>query len=208
MRIIKPSCQILWPGNRDAILKRIERSGRVAYRSENRITKESASAFVQKIVVNGHHSVLEHVSVSVEATTDRGISHEIVRHRIAAYTQESTRACDYQKEKFKGQIDVVLPSFFWELKKNDQRFQIWLDAMKYAEGAYLGLRLRGVPPEVARSVLPTCLRTKIFITYNLREWKHFFSLRAVRAAHPDMQVIARNLLKKFQTKLPEIFGEA
>lgn len=184
-------------------VKSIERYGRICYKSEDKITDDSATVFIEKILANGHHSVIEHEKISLIVICDRGVSHEIVRHRIGSYSQESTRYCNYSKDKFNNEITVIMPFFF----KDHMTFSIWQDACLAAEQAYFMLLDRGVLPQEARSVLPNSLKTEIVITYNLREWRHFFDKRCHRTAHPQMRQISLPILKSFIDLLPELFGD-
>jgi thymidylate synthase (FAD) len=182
------------------MLQRIEKAGRTCYKSEDLITDESAKKFVRMIIRRGHHSVLEHESVSVRIICDRGVTHEIVRHRLASYSQESTRYCNYGQEKHGGGIKVIAPPGL------GNSLGIWREAVAVAERAYLEL-LENHPPEIARSVLPNSLKTEIVMTCNLREWRHFFSLRTASAAHPQMRQIARPMLEAFRILIPIIFDD-
>lgn len=199
--IIKPYFVIEDEINGERMLKNIERYGRTCYKSEKEITADSAVKFIKMIMKKGHESVIEHEKITVRLICDRGVSHEIVRHRIGSYSQESTRYCDYSK---KGNIEVIEPFFF---KKESEEYEVWLEAMEIAEELYNRLRELGVPPQQARSVLPNSLKTEIVITYNLREWRHFFKLRTASNAHPQMREIAIPLLKEFQKRIPILFDD-
>jgi thymidylate synthase (FAD) len=202
MRIINQSFNILTPIDPGA-LRFIEQVGRVCYKSENLITDDSAAGFVQRILQSGHESVIEHLSVSVRVICDRGVSHEIVRHRIASYSQESTRYCNYGKEKFGGEITFIKPVFSFE--DTDPRYLTWCTAMQNAENSYLSLLNAGATPEEARSVLPNSLKTELIMTMNLREWRHFFRLRCSPKAHPQMRALAVAMREAFQQMIPFIF---
>lgn len=206
MRIISSSYKIETEIDGESVLKNIERAGRTSYKSEDRITSESASSFVQMIISRGHYSVIEHVAVTVRIICDRGISHEIVRHRLASYTQESTRYCNYSEGKFGGEITVIKPAF-WDLsKKEDSRkYGIWKRVIENIEKSYLDLIDSGASPQEARSILPNSLKTEIVVTMNLREWRHFFKLRTTEAAHPQMREISIPLLKDFKKLIPVVF---
>ena len=204
MKIIQPNVEIITPLDGQEILAHIERVGRVCYKSENNITEDSAEAFVAGIVRRGHEAVIEHYNITVKFTTDRGISHEIVRHRIASYAQESTRYCNYSKDKFSSEITVVCPA---DIKEGTPEYRDWLEAMKAAEKYYFALLSDGCKPQTARAVLPTCTKTEIMATMNLREWRHFLKLRSDAAAHPDIQVLARELLRQFKARIPVIFDD-
>jgi thymidylate synthase (FAD) len=202
MRIIKTQIIIESHVNKNYILKQIEKAGRTAYKSEDKITQNSANDFVKMICQREHLSVIEHQFVTVRVICDRGISHEIVRHRLASYTQESTRYCNYTKGKFGGEITVIKPCF-WD--EDDEKFKIWKQSIEQAEAAYNKLIVLGASPQEARSVLPNSLKTELVMTMNLREWRHFFTLRTSKAAHPQMREIAIPLLKEFQDRIPVIF---
>lgn len=204
MKIIKPGFEILSPVNGQEILKSIERAGRVCYKSEAKANDDSAEKFVSGIIKRGHESVLEHEKITVRLICDRGVSHEIVRHRIASYSQESTRYCNYTKGKFGEEITVIDPCFWNE---NSEEYQLWFKCMKYAEEMYLQLVYAGATPQEARSVLPNSLKTEIVVTMNLREWRHFFKLRTAPAAHPQMREIAIPLLRELQRLIPIVFAD-
>lgn len=204
MRIVEPKVEIITPIIADEILKHIEKVGRVCYKSESNITDKSANDFVSGIIKRGHEAVIEHFNITVKFTTDRGISHEIVRHRIASYAQESTRYCNYSKDKFSKEISVVKPV---NIVENTSEFEDWMKAMMCAETAYFSLIDDGCKPQVARSVLPTCTKTEIMVTMNLREWRHFIRLRSSKAAHPDIRILAIDLLKQFKNNIPVIFDD-
>lgn len=204
MRILHPSFKILSEFNREYILKLIESAGRTCYRSEDKITGDSASDFVQRIVRSGHLSVIEHVSVTVRIVCDRGVSHELVRHRLASYSQESTRYCNYAKKQFGDQgtgVGFIEP--FW-LTSEDKA--IWRNAMEHAEGYYMNLLNIGWTPQQARSVLPNSTATEIVITANLREWKTIFEQRCSQRAHPQMREVMCPIREKFASELPEVFA--
>jgi thymidylate synthase (FAD) len=204
MNIIKPSFVIEDHIDGDDMLRRIEKSGRVCYKSEEKITEDSSSSFIKMIIKNGHESVLEHEKVTVRVICDRGVSHEIVRHRIASYSQESTRYCNYQNNKFGNEITIIEP-FFWP--PESEKYKIWEVAIKSTENAYLKLVELGASPQEARSVLPNSLKTEIVMTMNLREWRHFFKLRTSKAAHPQMREITCPLLVEFKELIPIVFDD-
>jgi thymidylate synthase (FAD) len=183
-------------------MRNIESYGRVCYKSESVVTHESADPFIRKLIKSGHESVIEHEKITVKIICDRGVTHEIVRHRIASYSQESTRYCNYAQDKFGNELTFIKPCF-WE--KNSESFNIWRNQMEISENNYLKLISIGVQPEQARSILPNSLKTEIVVTMNLREWRHFFKLRTSKRAHPQMREIAIPLLKKMKELLPAIF---
>lgn len=204
MRIIEPSFEILDCPDGLILLQKIELAGRVCYKSEANITSDSAIAFVRRILKNGHESVLEHEKISARVICDRGVSHEIVRHRIASYSQESTRYCNYSLNKFQSELTFIRP-FFWN--NDPEKFRIWQDTMAMIEQSYLMLIEKGASPQEARSILPNSLKTEIIITMNIREWRHFFRLRSATTAHPQMQEIAGAMLKAFQSHVPIVFED-
>ena len=210
MKIINPAFEILSPFEREdaeRMLKHIEKCARVCYKSEGKTTVDSASAFVSKIAkVFKHESVIEHCSVSVRFVCDRGVSHELVRHRIAAFSQESTRYCNYSGERFGEEITLISPFFFAAVEDLDKR-ELWLKACSAAEQSYLGLIALGATAQEARSVLPNSLKTEIVMTCNLREWLHVFKLRASSKAHPQMRELMLPLLAEFQRVMPELFAD-
>jgi len=179
------------------LLQDIERIGRVCYKSEHRITSSSAAPFVRNIIERGHESVLEHISITVRFVTDRAIANELVRHRIAAYSQESTRYCNY-----KDKIEFIYPK-----NVSDKQLQLIMEACACAATTYQALIADGATPEVARDVLPLCTKTELIATYNLREWRHILRLRTDKAAHPKMRELMQTLLQFFQGLVPIIFDD-
>ncbi len=206
MKIIKPYYVIEDQIDGDDILKKIEKYGRTCYKSEDKITNDSARIFVASILQRGHESVLEHEKITVRIICDRGVSHEIVRHRIASYSQESTRYCNYSKNKFGNELTFIDPCF-WNETDSAEKYQLWKEAMEQAEKSYFRLLNAGAHPQEARSVLPNSLKTEIVVTMNLREWRHFFRLRTSEAAHPQMREIAIMLFKDLKSKIPVIFDD-
>ena len=183
MKIISPSFEILTPLDGQAVLKHIELCGRVCYKSEDKITGTSAA---------------------VKFICDRGVSHELVRHRLASYCQESTRYCNYSKDGFGGEITVIWPYF---LAKGSTAMQHWAWACRQAEASYFNMLTFGCTPQEARSVLPNSLKTEVVMTANLREWRHFFKLRTAPAAHPQMRELAIPLLRRMQEMVPVVFDD-
>lgn len=215
MNIISASYKILTPDFNDPffseskIYKQIESVGRVCYKSEDKITNESAEKFVRTLIKSGHEAMLEHASMSVLFIVDRGVSHEIVRHRIASFAQESTRYCNYAKDKFGNNITVIRP-FFFHKEGREKDIDAWNAAMLEAEEQYLNLIANGASPQEARSVLPNSLKTEIVMTANMREWRHFFKLRAAGVTgkpHPQMLEVAVPLLKECRRRLPALFDD-
>lgn len=206
MIIIKPYFIIESDISGEDILKLIEKAGRVCYKSEDRITEQSSADFVRTIIKNAHEAVIEHASVTVRVVCDRGVSHEIVRHRLASYSQESSRYCNYSKDKFSNQITYIEPCF-WDVSSEEdlKKYEIWKETMQFCEEKYFELLELGATPQEARNILPVSLKTEIVMTMNLREWRHFFKLRAHHTSHPQMREIAVPLLNKFKEIIPVIF---
>lgn len=211
MILIKPSAVLIAASTGPEMLRRIEAAGRTCYKSEDKITEDSAEKFVRMIIARGHETVIEHEKVSARVICDRGVSHEIVRHRLASYSQESTRYCDYEG----GHVTFIIPP--WVDTEpgtySDRVFctphsdpdVTWLHCVYDSELHYKELRSKGWKPEQARSVLPNSLKTELVMTMNLREWRHFFKLRTAPAAHPQMREIADQLLQQMRELIPVVF---
>ena len=204
MKIIEPNVELVDDFDAAAVMRKIERAGRVCYKSEGNIKPDSAENFIRGIIKRGHESVIEHASVSFKIVCDRGVTHELVRHRLASYSQESSRYCDYSAGKFGGELTFIKPCFWSE---DDENFLLWKETMAALEKNYLTLRERGAKPEEARSILPNSLKTEIFVTMNLRELRHFLKLRTAAAAHPQMREVALKIYKILVEKLPAVFDD-
>lgn len=210
MKIIKPYYKIMDKIDGEAMLKKLELIGRKCYKSEDKIKDESAERFVSKIIKSGHESVIEHCSFTVCFVCDRGISHEIVRHRLASYTQESSRYCNYSNQRFGNEITVIYPWFFDPCTPEDaeaERMMMWRDSCEQAEKRYFDLLNTGAKPEEARDVLPNSLKTELVMTANLREWRHFFDMRCSKAAHPQMRELTIPLLNEVHSLIPVVFDD-
>jgi thymidylate synthase (FAD) len=205
MNLIKPSFEILTILD-SSILKNIERAGRVCYQSDSGV--DTSESFCKKIINRGHESVLEHESISVKFIIDRGVSHELVRHRLCAISQESTRYCNY-----KNQVTFIIPpwvSILPGIYKNGHVANIedalWFDSCLYAEENY-HLLLQKWTSQQARTVLPNSLKTELIVTANLREWRHILKLRTSQAAHPQMREVMCPLLETLKKQIPIIFED-
>lgn len=207
MRVIKPGYEILTPIRGDE-LQLIEKAGRTCYKSEENITDESAKKFVAGLINRHHEAMLEHSFLSIRFICDRGVSHELVRHRLASFAQESTRYCNYSKDKFGGELTFIDP-LFWE--KDSFEYSRWLKVCEMAEDEYCRLLSKpGVTPQEVRSVLPNSIKTEVVMSANYREWRHFFKLRAARAtgpAHPQMEELTIPLLEELKTLIPVVFDD-
>ena len=208
MKVIKQSYEILTDLSDpiSTILKPIERSGRVCYKSENNITDESCLTFCKNILNRGHEAVIEHSQLSVRFIVDRAIANELVRHRIASYCQESTRYVNYSKDKFGNEIKVIEPDDDI-LPLGSNNYNIWWSSCKSCEDAYMAMLSNGVKPEIARNVLPLSTATEIVMTANIREWRSVMRLRTTVFAHPQMRSIMRKLLDEFKSKIPVLFDD-
>ncbi len=216
MKIVEPKYEILTDISEGGIkeLQQIERIARVCYKSEDMITPdgESAKKLVGFLVKQGHEAMLEHSQLSVLFTCDRAIANELVRHRIASFAQESTRYCNYSKEKFGGELSFIRPFYIPDVTPSSDldeldRWSEWYSVRIKAEEQYMAMLKEGLRPEQARCVLPLCLKTEIVVTANYREWRNIFKLRTPVAAHPQMRELMCPLLKELQSKIPVVFDD-
>lgn len=202
MKIIDPYFEILHMAEEEEVYRLLELAARTCYKSEDKIAQGTARDLLRRLMKTGHESVIEHISISVRIVCDRGITHELVRHRLCSFSQESTRYANYGKEKFGREITVIRP-FFWE--EGTPEFDAWKGSMAAAEKTYLALLDMGARPQEARSVLPNSLKTDIITTANIREWRHIFNLRCSKASHPQIRQIMLPLLAAFYQRLPVLF---
>lgn len=216
MVILKPKFEILFPKTRDTIddmLELVEQAARTCYKSEKSIKCRFDEEYIRSKIDAGHESVIEHSMVTVKLTCDRGVTHEIVRHRIASYSQESTRYCNYSKDKFGNEISVidVKTGIMLDPKMKEISpapiIEEWIEAMKDAERHYMRMIELGASPQIARSVLPNSTKTEIIISMNFREWRHFFKLRTAITAHPQMREITIPMLRHFKAVFHPIFDD-
>jgi len=212
MKVIKPSVEVLTRLSGIEILKDIELAARTCYKTEDKITDESYLNFVQMILNRGHEAMIEFGFMMARIVCDRGVTHEIVRHRLFSFAQESTRYCNYNKDKFDNQLTFINPCY-WNQKPGEfnvltrEKYGIWEEQMQSAENAYIQLTNKGAKPQEARAVLPNSLKTEIVVCGNLREWRHFFELRTAPTAHPQMIEVAKMALEQFRNHVPLIFDE-
>jgi len=198
MKIIKQSHEIIQkPEN---ILSMIEQAGRTCYKSEDRISAGSAEVFSKMLLQRNHESVFEHISISVRFVSNRGVTHELVRHRLCSFSQESTRYVKYDNNK-----EFIQP-VWWEDWSTIQQ-NMWMESMEHAENTYKELMISGTTPEKAREVLPNSLKTEIVVTANLREWRHIFKLRCSKKAHPQIRHLMINCAEEFKSVIPIIFDD-
>jgi len=207
MQAIKPYTQIYKDFDGQKVLQKIEAAARTCYKSEGKIQEGSAAKLVAGLIKSGHEAMLEHASVTVKFVVDRGISHELVRHRLASFAQESTRYCNYSKDDFGSEITFIIPDY---LEYKSEGWNIWKESMKQTEDAYFKMLDFGLSPQQARAVLPNSLKTEVVMTANLREWRHFFKLRALGTTgkpHPQMLEVAVPLLEDMKNLIPVVFDD-
>ena len=221
LRLIKPSFEILNKEYLKDMPKLIEKVARTCYQTEGLITDESYKTMMRKLIDCGHESVIEFGDIVVRIVCDRGISHELVRHRLASFAQESTRYCNYTAEKFGGHITFIIPCWFKNINegvytkedvdifksKFTQEELEWLYAMINSENHYNHLIKFGEQPQQARSVLPNSLKTVINMKQNFRSWRHFLKLRIATTAHPQMREITIPMLAEFKKLIPIVFDD-
>lgn len=209
MKVIEPSFEILTPISEGGIeeLKTIERIGRICYKSEDKISPDGVSAkkFVKMLIDRGHEAMIEHSQLSVLFVCDRGVSHELVRHRLCSFAQESTRYVNYSREdKAPEGIIFIKPCF---LDEKSDKYREWLVACQDCEFWYLQAIKKGATPQEARTVLINSVKTEIVVTANLREWRTIFKLRCDQAAHPQMREIMMPLLAELKQRIPVVFDD-
>jgi thymidylate synthase (FAD) len=207
MKIINPSVEIIKPYSTveaNRIILEIEKIARVCYKSENNINETSYGKLITHLIDRGHEAMLEHSQITIKIICDRGISHELVRHRIASYAQESTRYCNYSKDKFGNELTFIKPCFWNEDSNN---WYLWKETCRELEKIYLRMLDKGATPQEARSVLPNSLKTEIVMTTNIREWRHFLKLRTAKEAHPQMREIANMILKELKELFIIVFDD-
>lgn len=206
MKIIEPSVQILNPPNYQQMLAHIELAARTCYKSEDKISEGSAEELIKRLINSGHHSVLEHCNISVRFVCDRGVSHELVRHRLCSFSQESTRYCNYAGDKFGRELTFIRPVFWSDPHTQWKLLSHWKRSMEYAEDTYFTMLKNGASPQEARSVLPNSLKTEIVVTANIRQWRNMLEQRCAPAAHPQMRQVMLALLGEFYERYPVFFS--
>lgn len=205
MKLIKPKVEILDKINGDEVITKLAKIARVCYKSEDASTLEKDKRLVENLIKSGHEAMIEFFDVTVKFTCDKGTSHQIVRHRMASYAQESSRYCNYSKDKFGNELTFIIPS--WVKEEYTDADVEWAQAMMDAESHYFELLNKGWKPQQARMVLPMSIKTEINMKANLREWRHFFKLRCDTAAHPDMRKLALDLLEQMHSLIPVVFDD-
>ena len=211
MKIIEPGYEILTPIDGEEVLKTIEKVARTCYKSEEKIAEGTAEKFVSMLIKNGHEAMIEFFDITVKFTHNRGFSHEMVRHRLCSFAQESTRYCNYRQDKFGNELTIIKP--YWFDRVSQKTRDAWSDQMCSAELTYFGLlaalKIDEIQPQAqaARGVLPNDLKTEINVKANLREWRAIFKLRCAPAAHPDMRRVMTPLLMELKAKIPVVFDD-
>lgn len=203
MKVVAPSIEVFKTkdeAEKDILL--IEKAGRLCYRSESSISEGSAEKFIKNIIKSGHESVIEHASVSIRIICSRSCSHQIVRHRLASFSQESQRYCNYSKDKFGNEVVFIEPPSY-----DDMMGAEYINQLKSAEENYFKLIRMGQKPEEARAVLPNSTKTELIMTANLREWRHFIKVRTGRGAEYEIRFIAGKILEELYQLYPMVFED-
>lgn len=217
MRLIKPKVEILDKIDCDQVIADIARVARTCYKSEDRINREADRKLIKRLIESKHEAMLEFVDITIKFTTSIGITREIIRHRMASFANESTRYCNYSKDKFDNKLTFIIPSWTsieegeYSIDNldeiNNKADFLWAKMMLDAELTYLDLTILGRKAEQAREVLPMSTKSELCMKANLREWRHFFKLRCHKTAHPDIRVLALDLLKQMHEQVPIIFDD-
>lgn len=234
MKIVEPSVEIIDEIDGEKILKKLEICGRTCYQSEPK--GNSAEDFIRNIIKRGHESVLEHISITARFICSRACSHQLVRHRLASFSQESMRFCAYNKDRFGNEITVIKPrcfkdvdfdhmadiklfanssprlySSYYSVEKYDKRISEavteWQVAQMHCEESYFNLINGGYKPEDARGVLSQDTKTTVVMTANLREWRHVFNMRCDSHAQAEIRELCTDLLKQMHDKIPAVFDD-
>ncbi len=204
VKIVEPRVEILTPLNGEAILRHIELCARNCYKSEDKISSDSAVKMVKKLLDLGHEAMIEHFNLTVKLTCDVGVYKDLTRHRHASYAIESTRYCNYSKGKYGNEISVIAPC---HIAKGSPEYALWLKTMEEIEKNYNTMAALGCKPDQLRMLLPHSTKADVIITANLREWRHIFKLRCAPAAHPSVQEVMKMLLKQMKAQIPVIFDD-
>lgn len=208
MKFIEPSVEILSSTGQDTIidqLKIIELAGRNCYKSEDKITEDSYNKMIAMLRMRKHESVLEHGNVTVRMIGSRAFTHQLIRHRLAAYSQESQRYVNYSKDKHGNSISFIKPIGYEDWSDNLK--ESFVTGLLDAESCYLEMVSDGMKAEDARGVLPNQTKTEIVVTMNLRAWRHFFSMRCDKHAQSEIRHIAKLLLAQMFETMPVIFQD-
>ena len=210
MKLIKARVEVLSLIDQKEMLSFLEKCGRVCYKSEH--NAGNTNKFLSSLIRSGHESVLEHSSITAKFTISRATSHQLVRHRLASFSQESQRYCNYANEKFDSEVTFIIPATMMDQSSMHgdgslTEYGVWCSCMAYCELAYFDLLKKGVKPQVAREVLPNSCKTELVMTANIREWRHILKLRTSRAADDGIRYITNELLDELQLRIPVLFDD-
>ncbi len=204
VKIVEPHVEIITPLDGEAILKHLELCARNCYKSEDKITPDSARTMIKKLLELGHEAMIEHYNLTVKLTCDIGVYKDLTRHRLVSFAIESTRYCNYSKGKFGNELSVIKPC---HIKENTPEYDLWLSTMQTIEKNYNQMAALGCRPDQLRMLLPHSTKADVIMTANLREWRHIFKLRCAPAAHPTVQEVMDMLLAKLRSEIPVIFDD-
>lgn len=204
MHLVDPKFEILTKVDGEEILKFLEKCGRTCYKSEDKITEDSAKKLIKAIISSGHESVIEHFVITVKFLCDIGFYKDITRHRMASFSIESTRYCNYSKGKFGGELTFINPV---NIKQGSKEYEIWKNCMEDIENHYLDMANLSATPDMLRMMLPHSTAASVVCTANLREWRHILKLRSSKRAHPSIHTLMIDLLKEFQARIPVVFDD-
>jgi len=201
MKLIEPKIEI---ENVDykKIMKNLERACRTCYRSEEKISEESYKTLLKNCITRGHESILEHEKITVRLTCDIGVYKDLTRHRHASFSIESTRYCNYGKDKFDNEIKFIKPV---NLNEGTEAYNEWYKICNFIEEAYIKMSKIGATPDQMRMILPHSTAAEVTMTANIREWKHILSLRCTKHTHPAVEQVMIPILLHFKKNMPEIF---
>lgn len=202
MKIIDPIIEVEnYSGTK--IMKNIERACRTCYRSEGNITEESYKKLLSNCINRGHESVLEHEKITIRMTCDIGVYKDLTRHRFGSFSIESTRYCNYGKDKFDNELKFIKPC---NIDGSSELYSNWIGAMDFIEKEYIAMSNNGATPDQLRMILPHSTAAQVTMTANIREWKHILDLRTKNMTHPSIRQLLIPLLLKFKKDMPEIFN--
>ena len=204
VKIIEPKVEIITPIDGDYILKHLELCARNCYKSEDKITTDSAKTMIKKLLEMGHEAMIEHFAITVKLTTDVGAYKDLTRHRMASFAIESTRFCNYSKGKYGNELTFMRPS---NMEEGSEIYNIWYKTMEMIENSYMEMAAKGAKADQLRIMLPHSTKADVIMTANIREWRHIFKLRCAPAAHPSVQEIMLLLLKEFRKQIPIFFED-
>lgn len=204
MKIVEPKVEFLTQLDGEQVLKHLELCARNCYKSEDKITEDSASKMVQKLIELGHEAMIEHFNVTVKLTTDVGAYKDLTRHRHASFAIESSRFCNYSKGKYGNELTFMKPI---NIEENSPEYQIWVNCMKNIEDAYNNMASLGAKADQLRMLLPHSTKADVIMTANLREWRHILNLRCATYAHPSVRQVCLMLLEEFHKNIPVVFDD-